>query len=225
VPGPPDAIHQVERNLQLIEAVGFPVRERRMQITVPPAAAAGAAALRRQQGLAPAAPYLLLCPWASCEARTYFPRRFAAAARQLATATGWPVLVAGGPRDVARRAEILDELGPAAVDLVGQTSVPELAALVQSAPLLLTNDSLPMHLAAATGTPAVILYAGTELESQWAPRYAPHRLLRRPTPCTPCYRFHCPFARACLDFEPSAVAAAGLELLELPGSSPCPRKS
>ena len=60
--------------------------------------------------------------------------------------------------------------------------MPELATLIAGAKLVLTNDSLPIRLADATCTPSVILYLGTEYESQWQPRYSPFPLLRRSTP-------------------------------------------
>src|SRR5690606_32880825 len=94
-----------------------------------------------------------------------------------------------------------------------ETSIVGLAALVAGARLVLTNDSLGLHLADATRTPSVVLYSGTELESQWRPRHSPHRLLRKPTPCSPCYQFTCPFHLECLDWTPEEVAAAGIELL------------
>lgn len=216
-PPQPDEIHQVERNLRLIEAagvgVGHGVEDRRLAIRVPPADAARATALLAERGLPPGASYLLLCPWASCPARTFFPERFAQAARLMAEATGWPVVVCGAPRDRERSRPLVDALGAWGIDLTGLTTVAELASLVAGARLVLANDSLPMHLADATGTPGLILYSGTELESQWRPRHTAHRLLRRPTPCSPCYHFICPYRMECLDFPAAEVAEAGLALL------------
>jgi ADP-heptose:LPS heptosyltransferase len=209
----PDELHQAERNLRLIESVGFQVADRRLAIQLQEDACQGAAAWLAKYGLATTDPYLLLSPWASCQARMYFPDRFAAAARGLAQATGWPVLVTGAARDRERSEVILNGLSSCGLDLVGATSVPELAALIAGAKLVLANDSLAMHLADATGTPSVILYSGTEYESQWQPRHSPFRLLRRPTPCSPCYAFTCPYSMECLDIPPEEVITAGLELL------------
>ncbi len=58
------------------------------------------------------------------------------------------------------------------------------------------------------------MFAGTELESQWEPRNGYSRLLRRPTACSPCYAFTCPYSLECLDISPEEVVAAGLDLLE-----------
>jgi ADP-heptose:LPS heptosyltransferase len=72
----PDEIHQVERNLRLIEAVGFQVDDRRLTLKWPE--------LRESLPR----PYILLNPWTSCQARTYPTDRFAIAAYQLSVATG-----------------------------------------------------------------------------------------------------------------------------------------
>lgn len=220
-----DDLHQVERNLRLVEAAGFTAADRRLAVAVPPEARQGTAMLLAAHGIEPGRGYIVLAPWASCPARTFFPDRFAAAARLLAADAGLPVVLAGGPRDRERSLALMATLGQWGVDLVGATTVPELAALIDGARLVFANDSLPMHLADATGTPSVILYSGTEYESQWAPRHSPSRLLRRPTPCSPCYGFTCPFDLACLDFSAEEVAAAGWLMLQECGgngfTSPC----
>ena len=97
--------------------------------------------------------------------------------------------------------------------LVGVTSLPELAALVERADVVVCGNTLPLHLADAMGTPVVGLYAGTDLESQWRPREVPSRLLRVETPCYPCYLIDCPIGQPCLDIAPEAVVAAVMELL------------
>jgi ADP-heptose:LPS heptosyltransferase len=97
--------------------------------------------------------------------------------------------------------------------LVGKTSVPQLAGIIQRAGLVIANNSACLHIADAFGIPMVILYSGTETESQWMPRNAPARLLRRYTPCAPCYLFECPYQKACLDLPAEEVASAAVELL------------
>ena len=213
VPPAPDELHQAERNLRLIEHAGFRVVDRSLGIRVPPRAREHTAALLEERGVAPGAPYLLLCPWTSCQARTYASERFALAARRLSGETGWPVVVSGTEADHACSDELLGVLDGQGVDLVGATDLCELAALVENARLVLTNNTSTMHLADALRTPSVVLFSGTELEEQWRPRDNPQRLLRRETSCSPCYAFTCPYNLECLDIPPKEVAEAGLSLL------------
>jgi ADP-heptose:LPS heptosyltransferase len=210
----PDEIHQVERNLQLIESVGFEVSDRTLAILIPEVARHSVHALLQERGLTADTPYLLLNPWTSCQSRNYDWKRFAEASRCLAEITGWPVVVTGVPKDRDRSEPLLAALQPHAIEVIGATNLPELATLIAGARLILTNNTSTMHLADATRTPSVIMFAGTEYESQWQPRHGPSRLLRQPTPCSPCYAFTCPYNLECLDIPAEQVVAAGLELLQ-----------
>lgn len=212
VPPASDEIHQVDRNLRLLEFVGFTVSDRRLSLAVPPDARQ--TMRQRLKDL----PYLLLNPWTSCQSRNYAPDRFAAAARQLSEATGWRVVVTGVAKDRDRAQPLLDVLGDRAIDLIGATSLSELVAIVADAKLLLTNNTSTMHVADAVGTPSVILFAGTELECQWQPRHSLFKLLRRPTVCSPCYAFQCPYDLSCLDISVETVVDAGLNLLKMSGA-------
>ena len=222
-PPAPDELHQVERNLRLIEHAGFRVEDRSLNVRVPAEARKTAAKLLEARGVEGDAPYVLLNPWASAPARIYPAVRFALAARLLSEETGWPVVVSGTEADRSRSGELLDALGGRGVDLVGATGLSELAALVESARLVLTNNTSTMHLLDALRAPGVVLFSGTELEEQWRPHDAPHRLLRRETWCSPCYAFTCPYNLECLDIPPEEVAEAGLSLLaEVSDRSPAP---
>jgi ADP-heptose:LPS heptosyltransferase len=215
VPAAPDQMHQVEHNLQLLEAVGFRVSDRSLMIQIPEIARQTATTQLGQQGLRADSPYLLLNSWTSCQSRNYAPDRFATAARQLAEITSWPIVVTGVPKDRDRSGPLLEVLGSSAIDLIGKTTLLELAALIAGAQLVLTNNTSTMHLADATHTPSVVLFSGTEYESQWRPRHGPSRLLRQPTACSPCYAFTCPYNLECLDIPPTQVVEAGRSLLQL----------
>jgi ADP-heptose:LPS heptosyltransferase len=206
-------LHQVERNLQLIEGVGYQVGDRHLQIEIPEAVKAAVTQLLNQNGLSQGAPFLLLNPWTSCQSRTYSGKRFAIACRSLAELTQLPVVVTGVEKDRSHCGTVLQILEKWAIDLVGKTTFAELAALIARAKLVISNNTSAMHLADATQTPSVILFSGTELESQWRPRNSPTHLLRQPTPCSPCYAFTCPYDLECLDIPPKDIVNAGLELL------------
>lgn len=221
--GTPDELHQVERNLRLVEGLGFVVRDRRLAVTIADEARAATPALLAEAGLDPNAPFVLLHPGASARARRYPPERSGAVARLLA-GRGWPVLVTGVEREAAIVQAVV-AWAPGARPLVGRTTLAEYAALVERAALVICGNTLPLHLADATGTPVLVLYSGTDWEEQWRPRATPARLLRRPTPCHPCYLFECPIGQPCLDISPEEVVEAAEWLLEGRSASPQPPAS
>lgn len=207
----PDALHQVERNLRLVEALGFVARDRRLAIAIPDSARATAPVVLAEAGLDPDVPFVLLHPGASAQARRYPAERWGAVADQL-TARGWPVLITGVDREAGRIAPAIHG-APRARCLIGKTTLAEYAALVERAALVLCGNTLPLHLADAAGTPVLALYSGTDYETQWQPRQTRSLLLRRPTPCHPCYLFECPIGLACLDIPAEEVVEAAEALL------------
>src|SRR4051794_8901315 len=214
-PSLPREAHQVDRNLHLLDHLGFAVPSRHLEVRVPAPARATAHQLLDPIGLAGGAPFVALAPGASCAARRYPTERFAKVATLLADG-GLPVVVLGSEREVELVAPIVDlNRGRRVYSLVGRTDLGELAAVLERASVAVTNDSGPMHLADAVNCPQVVLFSGTDLESQWRPRRAPARLLRRATPCAPCYLFDCPIGLPCLDIPPEEVVGHVLDLLPL----------
>lgn len=97
--------------------------------------------------------------------------------------------------------------------LAGETDLAELAALLAQAPLLIANNSGPVHVAAAVGTPVVDLYALTN--PQHTPWMTPDRVLSHDVSCKDCYQSVCPEGHhACLRaIAPERVLEAARELL------------
>jgi lipopolysaccharide heptosyltransferase II len=210
--GAPDELHQVERNLRLVEHLGFVARDRKLAVTIPEAVFENVPALLTKAGMNSNDPFIILHPGASAQARRYPVERFGILARLLIR-RGWPVLITGSEREAALVEELLQH-APKAHGLVGKTTLAEYAAMIDQAALVICNDSLPMHLADALKTPEVVLFSGTDYEAQWRPRVTRSRLLRRATVCHPCYLFECPIGLACLDISPEEVIEEVEALLE-----------
>ncbi len=161
-------------------------------------------------------PVLAIHPGAKWVTKRWPPEKFAAIASRYLTETGGSVVIVGAPseRDLALR--LLAELPPAqssrTLNLSGQTSLLELAALLHQVDHVLSNDSGPMHLAAAMGTPVVGLFTctspllsgpvpRTDLEIHVAGRTInpstghpprPHQLVATHLPCAAGYHKLCP---------------------------------
>jgi len=88
-----------------------------------------------------------------------------------------------------------------ALNLAGRTSLHELCVLLKLCRVLLTNDSGPMHIAAALGTPVVVPFGSTspELTGPGLPGDPQHRLLKSDAPCSPCFLRECPIDFRCMN--------------------------
>lgn len=212
---PPDDLHQVDRNLFLLESAGLEAGERSLELRIPEEDEKAAQRLLNGCGLADGESFIALAPGASCAARRYHQVRFARVASLLTRETGLPQVVVGSKREAGAAERLSDSParnGKQALAL--GTPVAVMAAILRRADLLIANNSGPMHIADAFGTPMVILYSGAESRQQWRPRSAPVALLTRPAACSPCHRMECPYAMECLDIPPEEVVEQAMTLLQ-----------
>lgn len=169
-----------------------------------------------ERGVASDASLVALQLGASREIRQWPIEFFAGLARALAADGHRVVLLGGGgERALAERlqAACVDAASPL-VDLCGRTSIPELAALLERCRLLVTGDTGPMHMAAATRTPVVGLFFGPALPFDTGPYGSDHVVLHAGVSCAPCdHAVQCldPFCRRTLTPElVSEIARARL---------------
>lgn len=113
---------------------------------------------------------------------------------------GMGVLVFGGGSDVDLARSLCPAEGPNCKVLAGRTSLAELAAALKRCVVVVTNDTGPMHLAAAVGTPVVVPFGSTspQLTGPGLPGDARHVLIQAEVPCGPCFLRVCPADFRCL---------------------------
>ncbi len=114
------------------------------------------------------------------------PERFSAVADHLARRTGRPVVLLSGPADGDLAERIASRMQTAPIRIPPLT-LRHLAALLRRASVYLGNDSGPSHLAAAVGTPAVVLFGPTDPRT-WGPRGEAVRILQGDPHLPPEYR-------------------------------------
>jgi heptosyltransferase-2 len=131
-----------------------------------------------------------LFPGANAPARRWPAERFGAAARAL-LADGVRVAVLGGVGERGLTSEVA-AAADGAVDLGGRTDLVDLAAVLSLCDLVVTNDTGPMHLAGAVGTPTVSLWGSSDPEEVRQAGAADARVEGAALPCRPCRRNHCP---------------------------------
>jgi len=89
---------------------------------------------------------------------------------------------------------------PRIINLVGKTSLPQLLILLQHARAVISADSGPAHMAAALGTPVLVLWSGTSAPETWRPRGKNVQILQNPVPCQYCEESVCPVSgHPCMD--------------------------
>ena len=130
--------------------------------------------------------------------------KFIAAAKEIQQRTHCAWLIFGGKSDASTANQIESAIRnpqSAIINLAGKTSLRELMTLLKLCRVLLTNDTGPMHVAAALGPPVVAPFGSTspELTGPGLPGDPRHRLLKSDAPCSPCFLRECPIDFRCLN--------------------------
>ncbi|MDD2653101.1 MAG: lipopolysaccharide heptosyltransferase II [Sulfurimonas sp.] len=127
-------------------------------------------------------------------AKRWYPERFAAVAKEYSNM--YDIIIFGGPNEVDMAKEIETNLKASHVsnytNLAGKTTIKELCEHIGGCSLFVTNDSGPMHVAAAYGVPTVSIFGPTKHTetSQWMNEKS--TIIRHDIECAPCMRRECP---------------------------------
>jgi heptosyltransferase-2 len=195
--------HQIHEYLNLVAALGANPEPLPPQLFVAPEEIEAA---RKKFGLDKISQLVLgLNPGAEYGPAKRWPvEKFIAAAKEIQQRMNCAWILFGGKGDAATTSQIESAIGnrPSTIfNLTGKTSLRELMSLLKLCRVLLTNDTGPMHVAAALGTPVVVPFGSTspELTGPGLPGDARNRLLKSDAPCSPCFLRECPIDFRCMN--------------------------
>lgn len=203
--------HEVRRQLDLVSTLGARTEDERLSLSVP-----GEARQRADEILVELVgdrPWILIHPGATAASRRYTPEGFAQVADCLHEGEGCEILFTGNAAESDLINEIQSRMCTPSHSLAGRLDLATFAAVIARAPVLLSNNTGAVHVAAAMGTPVVDLYALTN--PQHTPWGVPHRVLFYDVPCRNCYKSVCPEGHhRCLRMvTPESVVRAVRDLL------------
>lgn len=204
---------ETERLLTLVDHLGLERQGSRLEFPLRPQDHEALAAL--WPGARTRRSWVCLHPGAQLASRRWLPERFAAIGDQLAS-LGHEVIVTGTAAEAPLAEAVCRLMRAPARSLAGRTSLWTLGALIDGARLLVCNDTGVSHVAAALGTPSVVVSLGADV-SRWAPADGErHRVLWRPMACRPCGFAQCPTGHGCsTGLQVDDVAAAVAESLRV----------
>lgn len=187
----PQAGHEILRLLALTDHLGLPRQGLRLDLPLHPGDH------QRAHALVPGErPYAVVHPGAQLPSRRWPVQRFAEVADRLA-AQGLRIVLTGARAEHGLVQAVASVMQHEALDLCGRTDLWTLGALVASAAVLVCNDTGLSHVAAARGTPSVVVACGSDVE-RWAPLdHQAHHVVWRDMSCRPCGYRHCPVGHGC----------------------------
>jgi lipopolysaccharide heptosyltransferase II len=192
VPVPTTEMHAVDRYLLAAAAAGAPWNgEPQFGLHSLPEDEHEVDTLLDQHGVRRGSPWAAFGVSARWPTKRWPAESFAAVAEALQRDSGVRAVLIGGAEDREAAREVIARMSGSPVDITGKTGLRLLPALLSSASVLVTNDSGPMHVASAVGTPVVAIFGPTS-PVRTGPYGARHAVLARAdVPCRPCFDRRC----------------------------------
>jgi lipopolysaccharide heptosyltransferase I len=205
IPLPRSDVHAIDRYLSLMPLLGLDKGLAEFQVPIPASSESYIEALLSRYGVRSQS-FAVVVPGTIWPTKHWTIEGFAAVARYL-RGTGRAVVLAGSTSE-RERCRTVAQQAPGVLDLSGQTTLSELAALIRRAELCVTNDSGSMHLTVALNRPVVSVFGPTD-EVWIGPYRRPEAVVRVQKECAPCYFRQlsaCPHNHACMrDVTPGMV--------------------
>lgn len=206
-------IHEVDYYLKLVRSFGISGQVDSPRLFVTPAEESDAVRFLRENGIAENDFVIGINPGAAYgSAKRWYPEKFAGVAQQLSKKWSAKVVVFGGPGEAGIAADIEQCLAGECLNLAGKTTLRQLMALIGRCNFFVSNDSGPMHMAAALGVPLAAIFGSTD-HSTTSPYTSNAVVVRQNVDCAPCKRKECPLDHRCMTtVTVEDVVQAALEL-------------
>ena len=180
--------HAVERYFALLHAAGIAAKDRTLELFLSESDRNYARDAMQKRSIDGDKPTIGLFPGAGWKLREWMPDRFAAIGDRLVRHFDAQVIVFGGQHERELANRVIDLMTEKAISLAGNHQIRQFAALIERCNLFLTNDTGPMHIAAALRTPTVALF-GPGNHIRFQPLDPIHSTIRHDVPCNPCKQF------------------------------------
>jgi heptosyltransferase-2 len=188
----PPRRHQMYDYLGLLHVLGAGQCPDAPVLALPEDARSWARGFLAAQGVDAAAPVIGLNPGATYgRSKQWLPERFAHLCQRLVPRCGGTIVIVGDKATRPLAARMCASSPQRIIDTTGQTSVLQLAALLECCHVVITNDTGPMHVACAVHTPVVAIFGSTDPIAT-GPLGPEAVVVRTPLPCSPCLRRSCP---------------------------------
>ncbi len=202
------AEHTIDRNVELARRLGIDARREDLTLHLAPEARAFAERFCAARGLT-RGEFVVCVPPTRWPTKLYPQRRWPAVAA--AVARRRPVVLLGTPGDRAMCRQIADASGPGVTSAAGETTIPQMAAVIAVSAGVICCDSAAKFIASAVGVGAVVLVGPTRLERTGP--LPPGRAVVADVPCQGCLKRRCRHVTCMELIRPEAVVSAAEDML------------
>ncbi len=194
--------HEIDYCLDILEKLGLEIKDRKPSIALKKESLQRIDSLLKEQNITRHDKIAGLHPGASCISKRWLKDRFVVLANRLVENYGFKLLlVAYGKEDVAIADEIAKNIRYPVVNLAGKLNLSQLAAALRHCAIFISNDSGPVHIASAVGTPVVSIFGRNQAglsPLRWGPVGKQDKYLHKEVGCSVCLAHKCKISFDCL---------------------------
>ncbi len=195
--------HVIERYLDVARYLGANVDE--IEFPLPDLTKESKAVAEKLKNKGLEGDYVVMVPGARWETKVWPPENYAALADKI-IAGGASVVLAGGPDDAPKGEAIQNSCKSGRlINLIGQTSLRELAALIKGCSFYISGDTGPLHFAAALKKPLIAMYGPTKADRTGPYGSKNSTVIISPAKCAGCLKKHCSDWHCMYDITPQMV--------------------
>jgi heptosyltransferase-2 len=193
--------HELDYTLDILRHIGIAAKDRVPYMPIKDASEDSIGKKLAAAGYNGSGPLMAVHPGASCPSKRWPAARFAQLIDRLKERYKFEAVIIAGPGDAKEVAELKKGLKSEVIDLSGKTSVGELAPLFRRCKIFISNDSGPVHIASAVGTPCVVIFGRKQpglSPKRWGPTGKRDVVLHKDAGCKVCLAHNCENGFKCL---------------------------
>ncbi|MCX5667530.1 MAG: lipopolysaccharide heptosyltransferase II [Candidatus Omnitrophica bacterium] len=195
--------HEIDYVLGLLRYIGIEGSDKSLHMPVNRPSEERIKGLFDKSGISPNDPVIVIHPAASCPSRRWALERFAKASDALAQMYGVRIVIISGPDgDKMMGDKVAELMKSKALNLAGKTSISDIASILRRSRLLISNDSGPVHISCAVGTPVISIFGRKDRgisPERWGPVGKRDIAQHKDAGCEICLAQNCKLGFKCLD--------------------------
>jgi heptosyltransferase-2 len=209
--------HEIDYSLDILRSIGISAKDRSLYMPTKPEYERVIERFMDLSDISGRDVVVAISPGASCPSKRWPAFRFGRVADELIGKHNVKVVIIGGPADVKTVNEVKTGMVHSPIILSEEHSLGEVAALLKRCNLLISNDSGPVHIAVAVGTPVISIFGRLDpglSPQRWGPVGPRDIVIHKEVGCEKCLAHNCKIGFKCLDaIKPDEVLSAAEGLL------------
>ena len=212
--------HEIDYTLDILRYIGIEPKDKTLYMPIDDVSESKIKDILKINNVANDEMVIAIHPGASCPSKKWPLENFVKAANSLASIYKARIAVLSGTREKALGDEMANSIRPAPINLSGRTTIGDLASILRRSRLLISNDSGPVHIACAVGTPVIAIFGRNDMglsPTRWGPAGKDDRVLHKDVGCDVCLAHNCKIGFKCLEaITVEEVLAAADSILSKP---------